>query len=260
MTERELRQLLEAVKQGRISIEEALRQLKTRVIQKGFIDLGFAKLDTVRELRQGLPEVVLCEGKSAEQIIKIMRELATGPQPHLVIATRADAQIYKTVQKELRGAQFHEQAGIISLGRPREKRGGKILVLTAGTSDIRVAEEAAVTAELLGNEVVREFDVGAAGIHRLIAQLDKLMAANVLIVVAGMDGVLPSIVGGLIERPVIAVPTSVGYGANFKGLSALLTMLNSCAPGVAVVNIDNGFGAGVLASKINHINSLLRGS
>lgn len=254
MMEHELRGLLEDVRQGKISIEEALRKLKTHVIQKGFIDLGFAKPDTVRELRQGLPEVVLCEGKSAEQIVKIMRELAAGPQAHLVIATRADAQMYKAVQKELKGAQFHEQARIISLGKPRKKRGGKILVLTAGTSDIKVAEEAAVTAELLGNEVEREYDVGVAGIHRLIAQLDKLMAANVLIVVAGMDGVLPSIVGGLIEKPVIAVPTSVGYGANFKGLSTLLTMLNSCAPGIAVVNIDNGFGAGVLASKINHVN------
>lgn len=254
MTEHELRQLLEAIKQGKISIEEALRKLKTHVIQKGFIDLGFAKLDTGRELRQGLPEIVLCEGKSIEQITKIMGELAAGPQPHLVIATRANADIYKAVQKELRGAQFHERARIISLGRPREKRGGKILVLTAGTSDIKVAEEAAITAELLGNEVEREYDVGAAGIHRLIAQLDKLHTANVLIVVAGMDGVLPSIVGGLVEKPVIAVPTSVGYGASFQGLSALLTMLNSCAPGVAVVNIDNGFGAGVLASKINHSN------
>ena len=255
MTEHELRQLLEALKQEKIGLEEALRQLKAHVIQKGFRDLGFAKLDTARELRQGLPEIVLCEGKSPEQITKIMRELAAAlKQPHLVIATRANADIYKAVQKELKEAQFHEQAGIISLGKPREKRGGKILVLTAGTSDIKVAEEAAVMAELLGNEVEREYDVGAAGLHRLIAQLDKLMAANVLIVVAGMDGVLPSIVGGLVERPVIAVPTSVGYGANFKGLSALLTMLNSCAPGIAVVNIDNGFGAGVLAHKINRIN------
>ncbi len=250
MMEHELRQLLEAVKQGKISIEEALRKLKTRVIQKGFIDLGFAKLDTVRELRQGVPEVVMCEGKSAEQLIKIMRELSATSE--LVIATRANSEIYAAVKGELKGARFHKQARIISLGEPREKRGGKILILTAGTSDIRVAEEAAVTAELLGNEVVREYDVGAAGIHRLIAQLEKLLAANVLIVVAGMDGVLPSIVGGLIEKPVIAVPTSVGYGASFQGLSALLTMLNSCAPGVAVVNIDIGFGAGVLASKINH--------
>lgn len=254
MTEHELRRFLEAVKQGRMSIEEALRKLKTHVIQKGFIDLGFAKLDTARELRQGLPEVVLCEGKSIEQITRIMRELAARPQPHLVIATRANAEIYRAVRRELKGARFHEQARIISLGKPREKRGGKILVLAAGTSDIKVAEEAAVMAELLGNEVEREYDVGVAGIHRLIAQLDKLMAANVLIVVAGMDGVLPSVVGGLIGKPVIAVPTSVGYGANFQGLSALLTMLNSCAAGIAVVNIDNGFGAGVLASRINHLN------
>jgi len=243
------RALLEAVRDGRISVEAALEKLKDL---RGYLDLGHSKLDLHRSLRQGLPEVILCSGKTPDQVAELMAELSQHEQ--LVIATRADPEHYEAVRRRFPQAVYHEPARLISLGEPREPRGGEILVLTAGTADIPVAEEAAVTAELLGNVVLREFDVGAAGVHRLLSRTEKLLQASVLIVVAGMDGVLPTLVAGLVEHPVIAVPTSRGYGASFGGLAALLTMLNSCVPGVAVVNIDNGFGAGVLAHRINQMN------
>lgn len=212
---------------------------------------SFAKPDVERERRCGVAEAVFCPGKSPEQIAAIMRELHTKTEP--VLATRATPEQARAVSALLSDVVYHEQARLLTLGAPKEPQGGTVLVVTAGTSDIPVAEEAAVTAQYLGNRVERLYDVGVAGMHRLVAHRERLNAAKILIVVAGMDGVLPSVVAGLVEKPVIAVPTSVGYGASFEGLSALLTMLNSCAPGVAVVNIDNGFGAAVLATKINRL-------
>jgi hypothetical protein len=246
--------LLEAVRDGKLTVDEAWKQLKD---VRGYLDMGHSKLDVHRSLRQGIPEVIFCAGKTPHQVVELVAELHE--RESLVIATRAEPEHFSTVQKRFPKAMYHEVASMISLGGPREVRGGRVLVLTAGTSDLPVAEEAAVTAQLLGNEVAREFDVGAAGVHRLLDQSEQLMDASVLIVVAGMDGVLPTLVAGLVDKPVIAVPTSRGYGANFQGLSALLTMLNSCVPGVAVVNIDNGFGAGVLASRINHMNLSIPG-
>jgi hypothetical protein len=215
---------------------------------RGFVDLGYAKLDVDRERRCGLPEVVFCPGKRPEQIVEILAELRR--HSSLVLATRAAPEIAEAVRRRFPEARFHEEARLIALGEPRERLEGQVAVLTAGTADRPVAEEAAVTAELLGCPVSRLQDVGVAGVHRLLAHQDLLRSADVLIVVAGMDGVLPSLVGGLVDKPVIAVPTSTGYGAHFQGLAPLLTMLNSCAPGVAVVNIDNGFGAGVFAARI----------
>jgi uncharacterized protein len=212
---------------------------------------SFAKADVGRESRCGVAEAVFCPGKSPEQIAAIMKELHKKTEP--VLATRATAEQARAVKALLPAVTYHEQARLLTLGAPKEPRGGTVLVVTAGTSDISVAEEAAVTAQYLGNTVERLYDVGVAGVHRLLARREQLNAAHILIVVAGMDGVLPSVVAGLVEKPVIAVPTSVGYGASFEGLAALLTMLNSCAPGVAVVNIDNGFGAAVLATKINRV-------
>jgi len=245
----EWRALLEAVRDGKISVEDMLSQLKDL---RGYVDVRHSKLDVHRSLRQGIPEVIFCPGKTPDQVADLVARLHE--HETLVIATRADPEHYRAVQKGFPKANYHESARLISLGKPREVRGGRILVLTAGTSDLSVAEEATVTAELLGNTVSKECDVGAAGVHRLLDQTEQLLNASVLIVVAGMDGVLPTLVAGLVDKPVIAVPTSRGYGASFQGLSALLTMLNSCVPGVAVVNIDNGFGAGVLASRINQMN------
>lgn len=208
-----------------------------------------AKPDVERERRCGVAEAVFCPGKSAEQIAAIMQELRRRTEP--VLATRATLDQARAAQALVPAMVYHEQARLLTLGAPKPPQGGTVLVLAAGTSDIPVAEEAAVTAQYLGNAIERLYDVGVAGVHRLLAQRDRLNQARVLIVVAGMDGVLPSAVAGLVDKPVIAVPTSVGYGASFGGLAALLTMLNSCAPGVAVVNIDNGFGAAALATKIN---------
>jgi len=249
MIQEELQALLESVKGGKLTIERALEMLNR---SRGFIDLEDAKPEPSRSARTGIPEIVFCSGKSPEQVAEIFGHLSeTEP---LVLASRATSEHYRAVQRQLPKAIFHERARLISLGDPRPRGGGPVLVLTAGTSDISVAEEAAVTAELLGNDVWRAFDVGTAGVHRLLALQDKMREARVLIVVAGMDGVLPTVAAGLVDKPIIAVPTSVGYGASFQGLSALLTMLNSCVPGVAVVNIDNGLGAGVLASRISQMN------
>jgi hypothetical protein len=242
-----LRDLLQLVERGSLSVDEALARLEGMP----FEDLGFAKVDHHRGLRLGLPEVVYGEGKSAAQIIAISESiLAKGAN---LLVTRLDEDKARALTEALPEARWNAHARLATLVRqaPENLGHGRIVVASAGTSDLPVAEEAAATAELLGNDVERVHDVGVAGIHRLFAHRETLRDAAVLIVVAGMEGALPSVVGGLVARPVIAVPTSIGYGASFGGLAALLAMLNSCAPGITVVNIDNGFGAGVAASLIN---------
>jgi NCAIR mutase (PurE)-related protein len=218
---------------------------------KNYAELGFAKVDHHRIKRKGFPEVIYCEGKTPQQIAKIAQNIwAAG---HNVLATRADKKAYLAVKKVLKKAVYHEEARIIVVKKVESRKQStehRIGIVTAGTADQPIAEEAAVTAEFLGLTVERLYDVGVAGIHRLINNMDKIKKAKVLIVVAGMEGALPSVLGGLVDKPIIAVPTSVGYGASFNGLSALLTMMNSCAPGIAVVNIDNGFGAAVMAYYI----------
>ncbi|MFH1069971.1 MAG: nickel pincer cofactor biosynthesis protein LarB [Candidatus Glassbacteria bacterium] len=241
-----IREILTGVEKGEITAGEAMELLKTLP----FEELGFAMVDHHRQLRTGFPEVIFCEGKSADQVASIAGRIIENGQS--LIATRAGKGDYEAVAAIHPQAEYFEQAGIIAVraGRALEMR-GHIAVVCAGTSDLRVAEEAAVTAELLGSRVERFYDVGVAGLHRVLSRREDLLEATVVIVVAGMDGALASVVGGLVDRPVIAVPTSIGYGANFGGLSALLTMLNSCAAGVTVVNIDNGFGAAYAASMIN---------
>ncbi|BER93083.1 nickel pincer cofactor biosynthesis protein LarB [Atrimonas thermophila] len=246
MDEEKLRQLLEQLKRDEISIDEVLDSLK----ELPFKDLGFAKVDHHRELRKGYPEVVYGEGKTEEQVVEIVSEMLK--KDSNILVTRTSQKTYQAVKEICSQAEYHHLARAIVIRRRKiEVSDTYIAVITAGTSDIPVAEEAALTAEMMGNRVERIFDVGVAGIHRLFSHLNVIRGAKVVIVVAGMEGALASVVGGLVERPVIAVPTSVGYGASFKGLAALLAMLNSCASGVAVVNIDNGFGAGYLASLIN---------
>jgi len=246
MDEKKLRELLERVKEGEISIDEALNNLK----ELPFKDLGFAKVDHHREIRKGYPEVIYGEGKTREQVVKIVSEMLE--KDSNILVTRTSQEIYQAVYEVCPQAEYYPLARTIVIRKKAvEVSNTYIAIVTAGTSDISVAEEAAITAEIMGNRVKRVFDVGVAGIHRLFSHLDIIRGAKVIIVVAGMEGALASVVGGLVDRPVIAVPTSVGYGASFKGLAALLTMLNSCASGVAVVNIDNGFGAGYLASLIN---------
>jgi len=248
MDERELKQLLVAVQDGRLEINAALDVLR----RLPFDDLGFARVDTHRSLRNGFAEVVFCPGKLTEQVVEIMQRLAKGGGP--VLATRASADVYEAVHAALPEAVYHRAArAIVYNPNPAPPRAGTIVVVSAGTADEPVAEEAAVTAEVMGNRVERLYDVGVAGLHRLLAEVERIQRAQVLIVVAGMEGALPSVVGGLVRRPVIAVPTSVGYGASFGGIAALLGMLNSCAAGVTVVNIDNGFGAGYAASMINSL-------
>lgn len=248
MTENELRQLLHEVKEGRLAVEEALERLKTLPYE----DLGFAKVDHHRALRKGFPEVVFCEGKTASQVVEIMQRLCAGRRT--ILATRAGPGVYEAVRCIFPEAVYNELGRTIVVYRGEQPpRAGNVLVVSAGTADIPVAEEAAVTAEVMGNYVRRCYDVGVAGLHRLLDKLPLFRWAHVVIVVAGMEGALASVVAGLVEQPVIAVPTSVGYGANFKGLSALLTMLNSCASGIGVVNIDNGFGAAALASAITRL-------
>lgn len=243
-----LLQLLQQVAEGETKPEDAVETLK----DLPFEDLGFANIDQHRNLRTGYPEAVFCQGKTPEQIAAIMKVLADKNKN--IIGTRACREDYEAVKKVLPDAEYHQEARMIVLMRETlPKREGTIAVVTAGTADIPVAEEAAVTAQALGNRVDRIYDVGVAGIHRLFAKLDRIRSASVVIVVAGMEGALASVVGGLVERPVIAVPTSIGYGANLGGISALLSMLNSCADGVGIVNIDNGFGAAYLASNINRM-------
>ena len=244
----ETKAVLEALQRGEISVDEALGRIKN----EPFVDTGYAMVDLHRKVRQGSPEVIYGEGKTAEQIIGIVDVMAERGQTPILI-TRINEEKAAALA-EHHSLDYNKAARIAVVGDKPEPDGiGKIVIATGGTSDIPVAEEAAITAETLGNEVVRLYDVGVAGIHRLLAHKEYIMEASVIITVAGMEGALASVVGGLADCPVIAVPTSVGYGASFGGLSALLSMLNSCASGVACVNIDNGFGAGYMASRINHM-------
>jgi NCAIR mutase (PurE)-related protein len=248
MNQDQLRTLLEQVREGAVDVEAAL----ARVRHMPFEDLGFAKVDHHRELRHGMPEVILAKGKTPEQVLAIAQHLLAVSQN--VLITRADAATATLIQQNLAGAEHFSLSGAIRIWRDKTVRGkGKIAVVCAGTSDIPVAEEAQVTAEVMGNQVESIHDIGVAGIHRLLENSSRLAEARVVVVCAGMEGALPSAVGGLVSCPVIAVPTSVGYGASFHGLAALLGMLNSCSSNVTVVNIDNGFGAGYVASLINRL-------
>ena len=247
MDQQRLRHILQSVQAGDLAVDEALRSLQSLPYE----DLGYAHLDHHRALRQGVPEVVFAQGKTPDQVAQIMQHLSK--QNELVMASRADRSTFQTVREAIPTAKYYEMARIISVGEEPscgDKSDGYVLVVSAGTADMPVAEEAAVTTELLGSCVERLYDVGVAGIHRLLDHFSLLNRAQVVIVVAGMEGALASVVGGLVSCPTIAVPTSVGYGASFGGLAALLAMLNSCAAGIAVVNIDNGFGAGYLANMI----------
>ena len=249
MTEKRIREILDGVAAGMMTPAMAFKHIG----KLPFEDLGFAKVDSHRSVRRGIPEVVFGEGKTADQLVQIgKRVLASGTN---LIITRLDADKARIVKRKIRGLIYHADARVGAVVKERVKPSGNgvVTVLSAGTSDIPVAEEAALCAELFGNRVARIYDVGVAGIHRLTANLDAIRAASVLIVVAGMEGALPSVVAGLIDKPVIAVPTSVGYGASMGGLAALLGMLNSCASGVTVVNIDNGFGAALAATLINRV-------
>ena len=245
MNRERLGRLLSNVKRGTVTVTAALDQLRSLP----FEDLGFASLDHHRSIRQGFPEVILCEGKTPAQIRAIAKGLLRHHRPFL--ATRATAQVAALIKRVDRRAVYYESARVVAIRDEKRRLQGQILVITAGTSDVPVAEEARITAEVMGSRVETLYDVGVAGIHRLLGRHERLAEAEVIVVVAGMDGVLPSVVGGLVGCPVIAVPTSRGYGASFNGLAALLTMLNSCAAGVGVMNIDNGFGAGCLAHRIN---------
>jgi NCAIR mutase (PurE)-related protein len=247
-----LKALLEKVQAGDISPDEVLQRIKTLP----FEDLGYARVDHHRCLRTGVPEVVYCAGKTTDQIVGIARRLASHHDN--IMATRAGADVFKAVKKEIGDCQYHETARIIVIKPRPVEQVGNIAMVCAGTSDLPVVEEAAVTATVLGNKVTRLYDVGVAGIHRLLDSCEELYSANVAVVVAGMEGALASVVGGLVDYPVIGVPTSVGYGASFGGVAALLSMLNSCASGVSVVNIDNGFGAGYQAALINKLAVGLR--
>lgn len=249
MNKERLRELLGEVKDEELSIDEALDEIK----DLPYRDLEYAKIDNHREVRNGYPEVIYCEGKSVEHIQGIVASMLDQGNVN-ILGTRAGAGVYEAIREVTNDVEYHEQAKIVVVNKLEiQKTDKKILVVTGGTSDIPVAEEAAITAEVFGNTVERLYDVGVAGLHRLLSKIDKLFEANVIIAVAGMEGALASVVGGLVDKPVIAVPTSIGYGANFGGLSALLSMLNSCAAGVSVVNIDNGFGAGYMASMINNM-------
>ena len=248
-----IREILSAVKLGALSEPEAEKQLLSLVRRAPFEDLGFARVDHHREVRQGFPEVIFGLGKTPEQIAKIAKSIVAEGQSLLI--TRADEKAYIAVKNVVQNVCFHELARTITKNRPMETTGhGVILVMAAGTSDLPVAEEARVSAEAMGNRVDTLYDVGVSGIHRVLSEEERLNAARVIIAVAGMEGALPSVIGGLVKVPISAVPTSVGYGSSFGGLTAMLGMLNSCASGIAVVNIDNGFGAAAMASTINHLD------
>ena len=249
MNNDKLYELLKKIENGQATADDVMQQLKTLP----FDDMGYAKIDNHRQLRTGYPEVVFCQGKTIEHICGIAEKFKIQGDKNILF-TRADEAVFEQIAKIIPDAKFNKLARIVIVNPcPVQNNGKKILVLTAGTSDIPVAEEAATTAEIMGNKVERIFDVGVAGLHRLLSKLDEIRSANVIIAVAGMEGALVSVIAGLVDKPVIAVPTSVGYGTNFGGLSALLGMLNSCGAGVSVVNIDNGFGAGHLASIINNM-------
>ena len=246
----DIRSLLAGIQNGSVSVDDALLHLK----QQPFEDIGYAKVDMHRKIRQGAGEVIYGGGKTARQIIGILTAMIDHGQQNVLI-TRLDAEKAAAVQ-EIHPIAYYPEARIGILGQMETPHGmGTIVVATGGTSDVPVAEEAALTAEFLGNDVLRLYDVGVAGIHRLLSHSKELMSASVIIAIAGMEGALASVIGGLVDCPVIAVPTSVGYGASFGGVAALLSMLNSCASGTAVVNIDNGFGAGYMASTINHMEA-----
>ena len=247
MNREAIRALLEEVSAGRVSPEAAMARLRSMPYE----DLGFAKVDQHRALRGGAPEAIFCPGKTPEQVVAIARRLAEG---HFnVIATRAESAMAAAVAAAGLAHAYHAEARLLVV-RPQSSEGvGLVAVAAAGTADLPVAEEAALVAEALGDRVERIYDCGVAGLHRLLAHWETLAEANAIVAVAGMEGALPSVIGGLVDRPVIAVPTSIGYGASFGGIAALLAMLNSCAPGVSVVNIDNGYGAAVQASQINHL-------
>jgi NCAIR mutase (PurE)-related protein len=253
VTTNEAVQLLEQFRAGKISAGRALRAFQAAPVAH----LGFAQVDTHRALRKGFPEVIYAAGKTAPQVVEIAAHVVA--RERRVLITRVSAEQARAVRRKLKQAVYHERARCVTFDTtPLPKRPGVIAVLCAGTSDLPAAEEAAVTADIMGNRVERIYDVGVAGLHRLLGQLEAMQRAHVLVVVAGMEGALPSVVAGLVSRPVIAVPTSVGYGASFGGLAALLAMLNSCSSGVTVVNIDNGFGAGYAASQINELASPAR--
>ena len=244
----QIKKLFQEVKRGKLSPDEAVQRLQ----HLPFEDIGFAKVDHHRAIRVGMPEVIFSQGKTPTQVAAIFERLSM--RKNNVLATRATTQQYEEVRSRVRGSEYHAAARCITLRLEKKKYGkGRIVVVSAGTSDIPVAEEAVVTAEIMGNDVEKVYDVGVAGIHRLLANRALLTKARVVVVCAGMEGALPSVVGGLVGVPVIAVPTSIGYGASFQGLAALLGMLNSCASNVSVVNIDNGFGAGYVASMINRL-------
>ncbi len=241
----DLKELLQKIRDGEVSVTQGLRRLRDLPYE----GLGFARIDHHRALRQGTPEVIFCEGKTQSQILRIAERMLAGG--HDLLATRASEEIYRKIKKLDSKAVFYSASRAIVIKRKKTRPKGNLLVLSAGTSDIPVAEEASVTASAFGSRVTTLYDVGVAGIHRLFDQKEKIINARVLVVVAGMEGALASVVGGLVDKPVIAVPTSIGYGASFGGIAALLSMLNSCAAGIAVVNIDNGFGAGAIAHRIN---------
>lgn len=252
MTSSDVRRLLTAVASGLIPADEASLRVLDALRAAPYDDLGFARVDHHRHLRQGFPEVVLGMGKTPAQVAAIAERIAG--RGHTLLVTRTDADAYNAVRAALPKAEYHPEARAITLPQGEIEPGkGTVLVTCAGTSDVPVAEEAVVSAALMGNAIDRLYDVGVAGIHRVLREEDRLQRARVVIVVAGMEGALPSVIGGLVQSPVVAVPTSVGYGASFGGIAALLGMLNSCASGVTVVNIDNGFGAACMASRINHL-------
>ena len=253
MNRQQIRGLLDEVRAGIVTPEAAQERFLQVLSQQPFEDLGFAKVDHQRNARQGFPEVIFGQGKTPGQVAAIAARIAAAGQT--VLVTRTTAEAHQAVREQLPEAVYHEQARCITFDRDKAPRGrGTILIAAAGTADLPVAEEAAITAEVMGNTVDRLYDVGVAGLHRLLKEHTRLTAARVIIVVAGMEGALPSVIGGLVDVPVVAVPSSVGYGASFGGLTALLAMLNSCATGISVVNIDNGFGAAAIASSINHLD------
>jgi len=251
MTPSELKLLLAQVRRGDVNINDAHKQLLDHLRQAPYEDIGFARIDHHRSIRQGFPEVVFGLGKTPTQIAAVAERIAANG--HTLLITRASPAAFDAVLRVVPGSVFHGDARIISCGPAAPPGRGNVMIVAAGTSDLPVAEEAVVTAEVMGNVVDRLYDVGVAGLHRVLAESKRLSNARVIIVVAGMEGALPSVVSGLVDVPVIAVPTSVGYGAAFGGITALLGMLNSCATGVSVVNIDNGFGAAAIASAINHL-------
>lgn len=243
----ETQDILKKVKSGEMTVEEAESLLR----KQPFDDMGYAKIDTHRKIRSGFAEVIFCSGKADEHLLNIFKRIYESEGE--VLGTRASKNQYELIQKVYPHVQYDEISGIIKIEKENKKRVGKITVCSAGTADIPVAEEAVQTAEYFGSNVERIYDVGVSGIHRLLSRLDIIQSANCVVAVAGMEGALASVLGGLVDKPVIAVPTSIGYGASFHGVAALLTMINSCANGIAVVNIDNGYGAGYMATQINRL-------